>query len=70
MTGVKAPVGVLGASVVVTHTKAPHTAAVLGSHVAQTTLPFTGLALSAYLAIALAMVIAGFVLRTVGRPDA
>lgn len=70
MTGVKAPVGVLGASVVVTHAKAPHAAAVLGGHVAQTTLPFTGVALSVYLGIALAMVIAGLVLRTFGKSEA
>lgn len=69
MTGVKAPAAVLGASVVVTHAKAPH-AAVLGSQVAQKALPFTGLALSAYLAIALAIIAAGLVLRVLGTNEA
>ncbi len=66
MTGVKVPVGVLGASAVITHAKAPH-ATSLGASVAQKTLPFTGIALSAYLALGLVLVLSGLVLRKAGR---
>ena len=69
MTGVKAPTAVLGASVVLTHGHTPH-AARLGAAVANTTLPFTGIALGAYLALALALVLAGLVLRTAGHSKA
>jgi hypothetical protein len=51
------------------HAKAPH-AASLGAVVAHKTLPFTGIALSVYLAIALALVLAGATLRTVGKSRA
>jgi hypothetical protein len=69
MTGVKAPVGVLGASVVVTHAKLPAGAA-LGAHVAEKTLPFTGAALSLYLAFGVSMVLSGIALRTLGKARA
>lgn len=70
MTGVKAPAGVLGASVVVTHSKLPASAAI-GAHVVQKTLPFTGVALSIYLALAVGMVLVGLALRMFGSaPDA
>ena len=69
MTGVKAPAAVLGASVVVAHSKAPH-AVSLGATVAHKTLPFTGIALSVYLAIALGLILTGVVLRTAGRSKA
>lgn len=69
MTGVKAPAAVLGASAVVAHTKAPHLTS-LGAAVAQKTLPFTGIALSIYLAIALGLVLTGVALRTVGKSRA
>jgi hypothetical protein len=66
MTGVKAPAGVLGASVVVSQAKLPAGAAI-GAHVAAKTLPFTGVALSIYLAFAVSMVLAGLALRTFGK---
>jgi hypothetical protein len=66
MTGVKAPTGVLGASVVVAHAKGP-LATTLGTHVTSRTLPFTGLALSVYLVLALMLIASGFVLRTLGN---
>jgi hypothetical protein len=50
MSGVKVPAAVLGTTVI-------------GSHVVKGTLPFTGLALGAYLAIGFALVLAGIVLR-------
>lgn len=68
MTGVKAPAAVLGASIVVTHAKAPH-ATSLGAAVAHKTLPFTGVALSVYLAIALGLILTGIVLRAAGRSE-
>jgi hypothetical protein len=61
-----APVGVLGASVAITHGKLP-TGAALGAHLAKQTLPFTGAALSIYLAFGLSMVLAGIALRTFGK---
>ena len=69
MTGVKAPAAVLGASMVVTHAKAPHVTS-LGATVAHKTLPFTGIALSVYLAIALGLILTDIVLRTAGRAKA
>lgn len=69
MTGVKAPAAVLGASVVAVHAKAPH-ATSLGVAVAHKTLPFTGIALTLYLAIALGLVLTGVALRTVGKSRA
>jgi hypothetical protein len=58
MTGVQVPVGVLG------------TSAVLGSHVAQSTLPFTGVALGAYAAIGGGLVLTGIAMRLLGRTAA
>jgi hypothetical protein len=55
MTGVKLPVGVLG------------TSALVGSHVVKGTLPFTGIALGAYLAVGGGLVLAGLALRIVGK---
>jgi hypothetical protein len=69
MTGVKAPAAIVGATVVAAHAKAPH-ATSLGAAVVHKTLPFTGIALSVYLAIALALVLAGATLRTVGKSRA
>jgi hypothetical protein len=69
MTGVKAPAAVLGASAVVVHAKASH-ATSLGASVAHKTLPFTGIALSVYLAIALGLILTGVVLRTAGKSQA
>jgi hypothetical protein len=51
MTGVKLPVGVLG------------TSAITASHVAQGTLPFTGIALGAYLAVGGGLVLTGLAFR-------
>lgn len=71
MTGVKAPTGVLGASVVVTHAAgAHHPVTALGASVAHGTLPFTGIALSVYLALALALILAGVAFRTFGKSGA
>jgi hypothetical protein len=58
VTGVKLPVGVAGAS------------AVVSGHVAQSTLPFTGIALGAYVAIGGGLVITGIVMRVLGRTAA
>ena len=69
MTGVTAPAGVLGASIVVTHAKLPAGAA-FGAHVAAKTLPFTGAALSIYLACGVGMVLSGIALRTFGKARA
>lgn len=55
MSGVKGPAGVLGASVV------------MGSHAANGTLPFTGIALSVYVAVGVLLVLTGVVLRASGR---
>jgi hypothetical protein len=55
MTGVKLPVGVLGTSALVT------------SHVAKGTLPFTGIALGAYLVVGGGLVMAGLALRLFGK---
>ena len=55
MTGVKLPVGVLG------------TSALVGSHVAKGTLPFTGIALGVYLAVGGGLVLAGLALRVIGK---
>ena len=55
MTGVKVPTGVLG------------TTAVLGSHVAHGTLPFTGVALGTYAAVSGGLVLAGIALRVLAR---
>jgi hypothetical protein len=43
---------------------------VLGSHVAQGTLPFTGIALGAYVAIGGGLVITGIAMRLLGRTAA
>ncbi|HEY8645045.1 MAG TPA: hypothetical protein VIL77_04120 [Gaiellaceae bacterium] len=69
MTGVKAPAGVLGASVILTHAKVPAGAA-FGAHVAAQTLPFTGAALSIYLAFGVSLVLSGVALRTFGKARA
>lgn len=58
MTGVKVPAGVVGAS------------AVLGSHVAKGTLPFTGAALGVYVAVGAGLVLTGVGLRLFGKADA
>jgi hypothetical protein len=58
VTGVTYPVGVLG------------TSAVLGGHVAASTLPFTGIALGAYVAIGGGLVITGIAMRLLGRTTA
>lgn len=55
MTGVKVPVGIAGAS------------AVLGSHVAKSTLPFTGIALGAYVAVGGGLVLTGIAVRLLSR---
>lgn len=55
VTGVTLPVGVLGAS------------AVLGSHVAAGTLPFTGIALGVYAVAGGGLVLTGIALRLFGR---
>jgi hypothetical protein len=55
VTGVKVPVGVLG------------TTAVLGSHVARGTLPFTGIALGTYVAVSGGLILAGVALRVFAR---
>jgi hypothetical protein len=55
MTGVKLPVGVLGTSALVT------------SHVAKSTLPFTGIALGVYLAVGGGLVLTGLALRLLGQ---
>ena len=39
----------------------------LGSHVAQSTLPFTGIALGAYVAIGGGLVVTGIAMRLFGR---
>jgi hypothetical protein len=57
MTGVKAPAGVLGASVV------------LGNEVAQGTLPFTGVALGVYLVVGVSLIVAGLALRIAGKAN-
>jgi hypothetical protein len=57
VTGVKVPVGVVGAS------------AVLGSHVAQGTLPFTGIALAAYIAVGGGLVLTGLALRLISHSN-
>jgi hypothetical protein len=43
---------------------------VLGSHVAQSTLPFTGIALGAYVAIGGGLVLTGIAMRLLGRTAA
>lgn len=55
MTGIKVPVGVLGAS------------AAVGSHVASGTLPFTGVALGVYVAAGGALLVTGVALRLLGK---
>jgi hypothetical protein len=55
MTGVTFPVGVLGTSALVT------------SHVAKGTLPFTGMALGAYLAVGGGLVMTGLAFRLFGK---
>ena len=55
MTGVKVPAGVLGAS------------AVAGSHVAAGTLPYTGVALTAYVATGGALLLSGIAFRVLGK---
>jgi hypothetical protein len=54
MSGVKLPVGVLGTSALVT------------SHVAKGTLPFTGFALGMYLAVGGGLVLTGLAFRLFG----
>lgn len=51
MTGIKAPVGTLGATAAIAHG----------------TLPYTGLALELYVAGGAALVLAGIALRLLGR---
>ena len=58
MTGVKLPAGVVGAS------------AVLGSHVAHGTLPFTGVALGLYVAAGTGLVLTGLAMRLFGKSEA
>jgi hypothetical protein len=55
MTGVTLPVGVVGAS------------AALGSQVAQSTLPFTGVALGIYAVTGGGLLLTGLALRLFGR---
>ena len=55
MTGVKLPVGVAGAS------------AAIGSQVASGTLPFTGIALGAYIAVGSGLVLTGIAMRLISR---
>jgi hypothetical protein len=55
MTGVTVPAGVMAAS------------AVLGSHVAKSTLPFTGIALGVYVVAGGALVLTGLIVRLVSR---
>jgi hypothetical protein len=55
VTGVKVPVGVLG------------TSALVGSHVTKGTLPFTGIALGAYLVVGGALVMTGLAFRLFGK---
>ena len=57
MTGVKLPVGVLG------------TSALVGSHVVKGTLPFTGLALGAYLVLGGGLVLAGLTMRILPKAN-
>lgn len=57
MTGVKLPAGVVGAS------------AVLGSHVAHGTLPFTGVALGLYVAAGTGLVLTGLAMRLFGKSE-
>jgi hypothetical protein len=66
MSGVKAPAGVLGTSVVVGHLSGTPVAGVLGGHAAST-LPFTGVALSIYLVVGVSLVLAGLALRAYGK---
>jgi hypothetical protein len=54
---------------VVTHAKLPAGAA-LGAQVAEKTLPFTGAALSIYLAGGIGLVLSGIALRTFGKARA
>jgi len=51
LSGVRVPVGLVGAS------------AVVGSHLAKGTLPFTGMALGVYLVVGGGLVLMGLVLR-------
>jgi hypothetical protein len=55
MTGMKVPGGVIG------------TTAVLGTHVAKGTLPFTGVALGVYLAAGASLVVSGVAMRVFAR---
>ena len=57
MSGMKLPVGLVG------------TSAVVGSHIAKGTLPFTGLALGVYLAVGGGLVLVGLVLRLVAKAN-
>ena len=57
MSGVKLPVGLVG------------TSAVVGSHIAKGTLPFTGLALGVYLAVGGGLVLVGLLLRLVAKAN-
>jgi hypothetical protein len=43
------------------------TSALVGSHVAKGTLPFTGIALGVYLAVGGGLVLAGLALRVIGK---
>jgi hypothetical protein len=56
------PVSGVGVQAVVGHLPIPAAAA------ARATLPFTGIALAAYLGLALALLLVGFVLRVFGGP--
>jgi hypothetical protein len=57
VTGVTLPIGVVGAS------------AVLSSQVAQGTLPFTGIALGLYAAIGVGLVVTGLAFRLFSRAN-
>ena len=57
MSGMKLPVGLVG------------TSAVVGSHIAKGTLPFTGLALGVYLAVGGGLVLVGLLLRLVAKAN-
>ena len=57
MSGMKLPVGLVG------------TSAVVGSHIAKGTLPFTGLALGVYLAVGGGLILVGLVLRLVAKAN-
>ncbi len=67
MSGMTVPAGVMGASVVLGN-EAANSALPL-AHVAQATLPFTGISLGVYLAVGVGLVLTGLVLRLLGRTE-